>query len=1034
MGEFFLEIVNMSITASWIILAVVVLRLILKKAPKWMSMILWGIVGLRLVLPFSFESIFSLIPSAQTISKVPDAPRPSFQSGVPVVDQEVNEYLQSHYFEGVTRPTGHFVDITTVLAMVWLAGIAVLVLYSLISYWRVKRKVATAVLLRDNIYQSENVGSPFVLGIFAPKIYLPFAISEQDREQVIAHEAAHIHRRDYLWKPLGFFLLTLHWFNPLIWLSYVLLCRDIELACDEKVIKNWDDTQKAEYSQALLNCSVHRRLIAACPLAFGEVSVKNRVKSVLHYKKPAFWIVVVSVVVSIAVAVCFLTNPPTDTLQGEKVSFAIKKTTIPAQQIDWYKKSYFFENGQCYLQYNQQKDGAVVVIDKNGEIVQDGLSSDSLPSSVPLLERGEWELSSWIGRVIGEKTVVVQTGTPENYQQWLYSIDGQLLCDEPFTYISYFYNGLALIEQNEKLGVIDEDGNILLSPSLKYDAMIEVYGEDDSKSRQYQPQFMNEDTFVVAIDGYVAVIAVQRYDESGSVISNDTTISKNQKLLYEQFLAGEKTALDADGKAKTLEEFVLHQKLEDDFCYTFLDMTDDGIPELCVKSIELYFFTIKDGELHHWYTETNTYCKLLNNGDLLFERHGGAPDHINYEYYKLDANASKTTVITFSWWDKTTLDGEDYPEFYEINGEEVTKEAYQEKTTPYLAVGTDNLVWYDKNGKRIETVGSGITGVGSADEPSNVTIQTNDLITAVLENREKFVTEEGETCYLNDYQMGDPVVTNPKGYTFVDFDGDGKQEAVIYISESHGFYLVLHSDNSQVFGHVFSVRALQSLKTDGTFVGSGGAGLHYYHKMHFENNKPVITDEAIDDELAENYQINGKTVTKDEMDQFTQKWYQKQDVQWFMYFEEDNGTLKTFRDAGVSFQVPSGWGALEQQGEDGRTCFFRDPTLGEQCQLTFSVTGSEYQNNRTKSEYLEYLSERYEDVKISSYEQESLSGYEGTKIVATYAENNKTFIRVGYDNVVSGVRMYDFTITYPKAQEEIYKGIFDSILQSVVIE
>lgn len=305
----------MSISASWIVLAVLLLRLLLKKAPKWINGILWGIVGLRLIMPFSFESIFSLIPSSETISKAPDSPRPHFESGVTIIDNQVNDYLGEHYYEGVTRPTGNFADITTILAIVWIVGIALLLAYTIISYSRVKNKIGTAVLLRDNIYQSENVISPFVLGIINPKIYLPFNMNEQDMEHVIAHEQAHINRKDHWWKPLGFLILTLHWFNPLMWLGYVLLCRDIELACDEKVIKELNTEQKADYSQALLNCSVNRRMIAACPLAFGEVGVKDRVKSILNYKKPAFWIIVVAIIASIAVAVCFLTNPTSNKLK-----------------------------------------------------------------------------------------------------------------------------------------------------------------------------------------------------------------------------------------------------------------------------------------------------------------------------------------------------------------------------------------------------------------------------------------------------------------------------------------------------------------------------------------------------------------------------------------------------------------------------------------------------------------------------------------------------------------------------------------------
>lgn len=309
MAGVFLKIINMSISAGWIVLAVLVLRFFFKKAPKWINVILWGIVGVRLVMPFSIESIFSLMPSDETISKAIDSPTPHFESGFSAVDNQVNDYLRSNYFEGVTRPEGHFADITTILAIVWIIGIVALFIYTVIGYLRLRRKIGTAVLLRDNIFQSENVGSPFVLGIILPKIYLPFEINEQELEYVIAHENAHIKRKDHWWKPIGFFLLTLHWFNPLMWIGYIMLCRDIELACDEKVIKELNNKQKADYSQALLNCSVNRRMIAACPIAFGEIGVKDRVKSVLNYRKPALWIIIVAVIISIAVAVCFLTNP-----------------------------------------------------------------------------------------------------------------------------------------------------------------------------------------------------------------------------------------------------------------------------------------------------------------------------------------------------------------------------------------------------------------------------------------------------------------------------------------------------------------------------------------------------------------------------------------------------------------------------------------------------------------------------------------------------------------------------------------------------
>lgn len=318
MADIFLKIVNMSISACWIVLAIILLRIILKKAPKWINCVLWGIAGLRLVMPFAFESIFSLLPSAETITKVPDSPRPHIDSGVSVIDNQVNDYFQGSYFEGVSRPMGNFVDITTILAIVWVVGIVALLIYTLVSFLRLKSKIGTAVLLRDNIYQSEAVVSPFVLGIIKPRIYLPFNMNEQDMGHVIAHEQAHIRRKDHFWKPLGFLILTLHWFNPMVWLGYILLCRDIELACDEKVVKELNNEQRADYSQALLTCSVNRRMIAACPIAFGEVGVKDRVKSVLNYKKPAFWIIIVAVIASITVAVCFLTNPVNSSIYNSR--------------------------------------------------------------------------------------------------------------------------------------------------------------------------------------------------------------------------------------------------------------------------------------------------------------------------------------------------------------------------------------------------------------------------------------------------------------------------------------------------------------------------------------------------------------------------------------------------------------------------------------------------------------------------------------------------------------------------------------------
>ena len=313
MNELFLKIINMSISASWLVLAVLILRFVLKKAPKWINVLLWGIVAIRLICPFSFESTLSLIPSAETIPlNIGMDTTSTINSGISAINNAVNPII-SQSNTPMAGASVNLLQITIgIYEYIWIFGMIALALYTAISYWRLRRKVDTAVRYKDNIFQSENVSFPFVLGIIKPRIYLPFKMNGQYLEHVVAHEQAHICRKDHWWKPLGFLLLMIHWFNPLMWLAYVLLCRDIELACDEKVIKELGNEQRGDYTQALVACSINRRMIAACPLAFGEVSVKERVKSVMNYKKPAFWVIIISVIVCVGVAVCFLTNPKQD--------------------------------------------------------------------------------------------------------------------------------------------------------------------------------------------------------------------------------------------------------------------------------------------------------------------------------------------------------------------------------------------------------------------------------------------------------------------------------------------------------------------------------------------------------------------------------------------------------------------------------------------------------------------------------------------------------------------------------------------------
>ena len=310
MDDVFLKLVNLSIRASWLILAVLVLRVVLKKAPKWVMPLLWGVVALRLVCLFSIESALSLIPSAETIpSEIVTETREPVLYEQATLDIVTNPTLPSaaEVPVGVSRQQAQ-VDFN-IYSVLWLAGMAALLVHALVSAGKLKRKLATAILLRDNIYESEFVDSPFVFGVVKPNIYLPMHMDEGTAAYVIAHERAHLARRDHWWKVLGYLVLALHWFNPLVWVAYILFCRDIELACDEKVVKGLDGAARADYSQALLSCAAPKRAVAACPLAFGEGNIKTRVKSALHYKKPAFWVAAAAVLAVVIVAVCFLTNP-----------------------------------------------------------------------------------------------------------------------------------------------------------------------------------------------------------------------------------------------------------------------------------------------------------------------------------------------------------------------------------------------------------------------------------------------------------------------------------------------------------------------------------------------------------------------------------------------------------------------------------------------------------------------------------------------------------------------------------------------------
>ena len=330
MADVFIKTLNMGIAAGWLIVAVVVLRVLVKRAPKRFRLLLWAAVGLRLVLPVSIESALSLVPSAQTLPEgVMYAAAPELNTGIAALNDAINPAFTAAFAPEPAASANPLQVLLPIASVIWLAGAAVMLLWALVSWLRLRRRVAEAVRLEGNMFESERVASPFVLGLIRPRIYLPFGLDEGAREQVLTHERAHIARGDHVIKPIGWLILAVYWYNPLVWLAYALFCRDIELACDERVIRRLPVSGRADYSQALLDLSRPHHGVGACPLAFGESAVKCRVKSVLTYKRPAFWLIMLAAVLCIGAAVCFLTDPKAeadDSVQNDSHDYGIPIT------------------------------------------------------------------------------------------------------------------------------------------------------------------------------------------------------------------------------------------------------------------------------------------------------------------------------------------------------------------------------------------------------------------------------------------------------------------------------------------------------------------------------------------------------------------------------------------------------------------------------------------------------------------------------------------------------------------------------------
>ena len=575
MGDIFLKLLNMSITASWLILTVLCIRLLFRKIPKWITCLLWGVVAIRLIFPFSIESSFSLQPSAELIRTstivegeiVPYVP--SVDSNLNIIEDTVNPLLAEAFEYQETESVAPLQVFTGITGSVWLCGMVVLLIFALVSMIKLRLCVREAVRYRENIYICDAVKSPFILGIIKPSIYLSSALNKEEMDYIIAHEIAHLRRKDHLWKPFGYLLLCIYWFNPLCWIAYIMLCKDIELACDEKVIKDMSFGDKKEYSRVLLSCASQKRLVSVCPLAFGKVGVKERVKSVLNYKKPAVWITILAIIICIIVAICFLTNPEKE--------YRIK-ITIPADSTEEivYQEDFFYSDEEISPTANKitisldEGMGDTEVVLKPIEVKEENAYEPTyITPGMPV--KMDVEKDAWFK--IG---VNMQNSTTEDIDVYVSvrNVEVRIASNENTESENNVYgNVIAGLGDNEAYAFLDMkyDNMVLLTSDMIYDERTEkqatvycdVYYPVDGEVKKigtimssgtaYPVTFTNDGIFVASghtVEKYVILEdgelylekgACEQFDETGNVTyisvtgkqENESTVQEYQAMVEE---------------------------------------------------------------------------------------------------------------------------------------------------------------------------------------------------------------------------------------------------------------------------------------------------------------------------------------------------------------------------------------------------------------------------------------------------------------------------------------------------------------------
>ncbi|MBR3971948.1 MAG: hypothetical protein IKJ83_03585, partial [Ruminococcus sp.] len=604
MGNLFLTILNISITASYIALAAIMLRFLLKKNPKWISCLLWALLAVRLLVPFSLESKLSLIPDSEPIkantsvsSVSPSVNNNTSQtpavnnnvSDIPItpvtpVNPDKAEDTPVQDIAPITPDADNLTleeketDIFSVLSYIWIGGAGCMIAYSALSYLRIKARVRASIKTDKNIYICDDISTPFILGVINPRIYLPSTLSGDELQYITNHEKAHLRRCDHLWKPLGFILLSFHWFNPLMWVSYILLCRDIELACDEKVLKDMGADSKKHYSETLLSFSTERKLVSACPLAFGEVGVKQRIKNILNYKKPAFWVILLSLLLCIAVGFCFLTNPVKEKENTDTSSDLAQNLPeiLPADCITDNYILYTYQNAT-----NPTKTSYIKLYPEDNSFK---LMLNPLSSYMPM---GTY--------TIRDKKLILETDSDDN------------------SYVFEFLDSYTL------MFIKDESSQI---PEFRYSA------EDTESSPSFD-------------DGAIFAIANTKY--KGSTHSRETVIPYTYEEIVEIII--DAYPWNHEDGSSAIPDFphasymyYRHGDLSE-VGFALIDLDKNGVDELVISAVDGAFvydvYTILDGDTVHLFSSGERYSHILYEEGFIELQWSGSAGHSGHDFIKL---------------------------------------------------------------------------------------------------------------------------------------------------------------------------------------------------------------------------------------------------------------------------------------------------------------------------------------------------------------------------------------------------------------